>query len=329
MARKSEFDIIRQYFAPLSEGAPGALGLTNDAALWRPSSGHDGVVTADCMVAEVHFFADDPADSVAEKILAVNLSDLASMGARPSAYTLAAAWPAEMDEDWIARFAGGLQRAQSAYGVDLIGGDTVATPGPLTLSLTAFGEVLENQSLSRSEARPGDNIYVTGTIGDAALGLKVLKGELEISSGRPEFLIDRYRRPQARTSVGMGLLGVATSAIDVSDGLAADLGHIAEQSDVDIQVQVADIPLSEAARSAVEADETLLEDILGGGDDYELAFTAPADRDAEITELASSSGVPITRIGRALALSGTEAKVGFFDGAAQQLAIETTGFRHF
>jgi len=224
----AEFDLIARYFAPLAAGAPGALGLLDDAALVDVSPGHRLVVTVDAVVAGVHFLADDPPDLIARKALRVNLSDLAAMGARPLGYFLAAAF-ADQDEPWLAAFAAGLAEDQASFGVALMGGDTVATPGPLTLAITAIGEVRSGRELRRSAAKAGDLIFVTGTLGDGALGLAALRGALPALSGaQRDFLARRYHLPEPRIDFGRALTeeGLALCGMDISDGLGADLGHI-------------------------------------------------------------------------------------------------------
>ncbi|MBT6094421.1 MAG: thiamine-phosphate kinase [Rhodospirillaceae bacterium] len=330
MARASEFETIERYFAPLSAAAPGAYGLSNDAAVWCPNDGCEAVITTDCMVAGVHFLPDDPPDLIAEKLLAVNLSDIAAMGARPTGYTLAVAWPRDIDETWIAGFSQGLERAQTKAHVSLLGGDTVGTPGPLTLSLTALGEVPTGEALSRSGANPGDSVYVTGTIGDAALGLQVLIGTLEPQSAADrDALVRRYRQPEARIGVGVGLSGIASAAIDISDGLAADLGHVAKQSIASIEVEAAAIPLSVAACACVDKEPALWGAVFGGGDDYELAFTASPAHAAEIETLARSADTPITRIGVIKNVEDDEPGVWFVNPDGSVITIEQSGFRHF
>jgi thiamine-monophosphate kinase len=330
MVRASEFETIQRYFAPLSTNAAGAFGLSNDAAVWQPQKGHDAVITTDCMVAGVHFLADDPPSLIAGKLLAVNLSDIAAMGARPSAYTLAVAWPADIDDKWIEAFAKGLGEAQMGAGISLIGGDTVATPGPLTLSLTAFGEIPIGAALSRGGAQDGDDVYVTGTIGDAALGLKLRLGELSLDHGHDrDFLIGRYRLPQARSDFGRALPGVASAAIDISDGLLADLGHIAEQSGMDLEIQAADIPISASVQTCVDVDPALMALVFGGGDDYELAFSAPSEKAEQILTLADTTTTPVRRIGRVLNSSNVTPEVRLLDETGKAIVIDRPGFRHF
>jgi len=322
---RDEFALIDRFFAPLAESEPGAFGLRDDAAALEVTPGCRLVVTTDALVAGIHFLPDDPPDLIARKALRVNLSDLAAMGARPRAYTLAAILPNTVSDDWLAAFRDGLAGDQREYGVVLVGGDTVATDGGLTLSITAFGEC-SGPVVTRAGARPGDAIYVTGSIGDAALGLRARLGRLNTDPDVRAMLIERYRLPQPRVELGPRLASIASAMIDVSDGLIADLGHIGAVSGVATILRSADLPLSEAVGRALAADPTLLPAILGGGDDYELLFTAAADRAAEIAALAAASDVMITQIGR-IAEGEPMVRVEGPDGTPMDVAL--AGFRHF
>src|SRR6516225_4998121 len=217
-----EFELIARYFRPLAAGRAGALGLADDAALVDVPAGERLVVTADALVGGIHFLPDDPPDRIAHKMLRSNLSDLAAMGAKPLAYFMTCCFPRPLEESWLARFAAGLAEDQREFGIALMGGDTTATPGPLTLSVTAFGTVEAGRALRRSTARAGDLVAVSGTIGDGALGLAVLKGRIPAAEGT-EHLVSRYRLPEPRLALGRSLSGLATSAMDISDGLAGDL----------------------------------------------------------------------------------------------------------
>ncbi len=312
-----EFDLIARYFAPLA--GPGALGLGDDAAILTPPPGQQLVFTADAMIAGVHFLGDDPAPDVAAKLLAVNLSDLAAMGARGVGYLMTAAWPRDLDESWIAAFADGLGEMQAGHGIALLGGDTVATDGPLCLSLTAIGELPMNSALRRNGARLGDGIFVSGQIGGAGVGLRILRDGL---AGGAELdrqaTIDNYRRPQPRLALGQSLRGLASSCIDVSDGLMADLGHVAAQSSVRMEVELERVPLSPLA------------DLIGGavgavtaGDDYELAFTARPEDENRL--LAAAAGVAVTRIGTVVTGQGAVA----LDGSGRPITLPRSGYRHF
>jgi thiamine-monophosphate kinase len=274
--RSGEFDLIARFFKPLAADAA-ARGLDDDAAVFDPPPGRSLVVTTDMLSAGVHFLPRaDPAD-IAWKALAVNLSDLAAMGAAPVGYTLALALGDDADDAWIAAFASGLGAAQAAFGVALLGGDTTATPGPTTVSVTAIGTVEAGCAVPRSGARPRDIVCVTGTIGDGALGLRTAQGEtLGLSHADAAYLSARYTRPTPRLGVVDGVAGVHACA-DVSDGLVADAGHIADASGVAVVIEAAAVPLSDAARAAVAADPTLLETVLTGGDDYELVCAVAPD----------------------------------------------------
>lgn len=323
-----EFDLIARYFAPLAASMPGALGLQDDACTYAPPPGHELVLTVDALVAGVHFLPDDPADLVARKMLRVNLSDLAAKGATPVGYLMATAFSPEIDEKWVADFARGLAADQQEFGIGLMGGDTVATPGPLSLSLTAIGTVPTGRAIRRNGAKPGDVILVSGSIGDGALGLKVLRHEF---LGQPEadrrYLSGRYHLPQPRVALGQALLktGHVHAMMDVSDGLVADLAHIAEASQVGAILRATDVPISEPA-AAILADETdLLPLLLTGGDDYELLLTAAPESVADLLGLAAELDLPLTAIGEIVAGKGVS--VIDRDGAA--LEIGSSGFKHF
>jgi thiamine-monophosphate kinase len=325
---RGEFQIIADFFAPLAAGAPGAEGLRNDAAVFDAAPGHSVVVTVDAMVEGVHFLSDDPPGSVGRKLLRVNLSDLAAMGARPVGYLLAAAFSKRIDDPWIQAFVDGLAADQRDFGVHLFGGDTVSTPGPLTLSLTAFGDVPVGRALPRAGAKAGDLVYVSGTIGDGALGLKALRGDLENQSeADTAYLAGRYRLPTPRVALGQALSaqGLATAALDVSDGLVADLGHICETSGLAAEVEAAKVPLSTAAERVLGRDPGLRAAVLTGGDDYELLFTVSPDRAAEVADLAARLGLPLARIGTMQPGAG----VRVVDDSGRPLDLPRAGWSHF
>lgn len=324
-----EFRRIGRYFKPLAASFPGSLGLTNDAAVFAVPPGHELVVTSDGMVAGVHFFPDDDPADIAAKLMRVNLSDLAAMGAGPLAYTLVTALPKSLPESWLAAFAAGLGEEQRWSGIGLAGGDSVSTTGPITLSLTAMGLVPAGGALPRRSPRPaGDPVFVTGTIGDAALGLQRALGNLAGLSPQDEaVLLGRLRRPSPRLAVGRGLVGLAASCLDVSDGLVADLGHLAEESGCAAVIEAVRVPLSPAARRVVEADPGRLSTVLTGGDDYELLFTAPAECRDALAALADETGVAITEIGRTL--DGPAGLIHVLDGQGRPLTLAAAGWTHF
>ena len=315
-----EFELIDRVLKPLARGYPGALDLTDDAALVDVPAGQQLVVAKDAIVADVHFLADDPPDLIAGKLLRVNLSDLAAMGAKPLGYLTALARPKDISDAWLRRFAAGLMVDQQRFGCHLLGGDTTSTHGPLTLSLTILGLVPTGQALLRSGARVGDEVWVSGTLGDAALGLRVLRG-LAATEDETMALVDRYRTPRPRLALGQALRGLATAAIDVSDGLVADLGHICETSRVAATIEVASLPLSRIARGIPGAREAAL----AGGDDYELLFTVPAARRAEVEALAAKFDHGLARIGRIEAGSG----VRVIDLDGRERPLDRLGWRHF
>ncbi|MEN3950361.1 thiamine-phosphate kinase [Iodidimonas sp. SYSU 1G8] len=316
-----EFELIAELFAPLSAEAPGAFGLTDDAATIPVPPGHQLVMTKDMMVAGVHFRPQDPPALVARKLLRVNLSDLAGMGASPYGYALGLSLSPDQDDDWLRAFAAGLAEDQRTYGVVLLGGDTTSTPGPLTLSLTAFGLTPTGRILRRNGARPGEAVCVSGTIGDAALGLLALNGELDDPTG---FLADRYLLPRPRVALGPLLPGCASAGLDISDGLAADIGHLSRASAVGVVLEMDAIPLSDAARAQLERRPDLGELVLSGGDDYEIAFTIPPERLAPLLEQAAQLGIPVTRIGTVTEGQG----VRVLDAAGTPVVLHQTGYRH-
>ncbi len=303
--KSDEFTRIARFFAPLTEGFPGAFGLTDDAAVIAPMADRDIVVTTDTMVAGVHFIGDERPDLIAAKLLRVNLSDLAAMGASPLTYVLNIALPDSVDDDWVQAFVAGLAADQAAFAVTLAGGDSVTTPGPLTLTITAFGSVETGRAIRRSGAQDEDIVYVSGAIGDAAIGLKLLHDEVaELSPDRRDELIGRYRLPRPRIGLGLRLVGLANAAIDVSDGLAADLTHILDASGVGAEINAASIPLSEGVRTVLQNEPELLATVLTGGDDYEILFTVPPGYAARVVKIASDLALPLTPIGRIVPTGG-------------------------
>lgn len=324
--RSGEFEIIARYFAPLAAGVPGAFGLTDDAAFLEVPDGHELVAKTDSAVETVHFLPDDPPDTIARKVLRRNLSDLAAKGATPRWYLLDAAFPQQVEDAWIAGFARGLGRDQGEFGVHLVGGDTKATPGPATFAITLLGLVPAARGLRRNGARAGDGVYMTGTVGDGALGLLARRGELEFLKPRArDHLVGRYRLPQPRVAVGPQLLGVATASIDISDGLVADLGHICETSNVAAVVEEPRLPLSAAAKAVLAERPDLLPTVIGGGDDYEILFAAPDSAATVLERVASESKVPITRIGRIEAGKG----VTVLNASGGRRELARAGWTHF
>jgi len=320
-----EFDLIATYFAPLAEGYPGAHGLADDTALITPPNGRTVIVSADTLVAGVHFFDGAAPEQIAQKALRVNLSDMAAAGATPFAYTLALSLgKANRDEDWIASFARGLKADQKEFGIHLIGGDTTSTPGPLSISLTIFGEAGENGVLGRRGGQAGDAIWVSGTIGDATLALLTAGGKVDADEQDQDYLNGRLINPTPRVQFGKDLPGVATAAIDISDGLAADLGHICRQSGLGAEVMLDRIPLSPSAAKLTDQYPEVLETIVTGGDDYELLFTAPVEKETFVMTAGKSTATAVTKIG-VMVGSGPPK---FLDAHGELVKFEQTGFRH-
>ena len=287
----SEFDLIAKYFAPLA-GA-GGLGLLDDAAVITPAIGKDLVISKDMLVAGVHFFEDDDPAQIDSKALGVNLSDLAGKGASPIGYFLGLAFSQDISDTWLESFASGLELSQTKHGFCLLGGDTVKTPGPLTISITVFGDVAGGQVIKRSAAKAGDIVYVTGTIGDAALGL--IERKKAGNGPRNTYLLNRYLEPEPRVALGKAMVGIVGAGMDISDGLLADASHMMKVSGCGIHIDC--IPLSSAAKEQLADDSNLWQTILAGGDDYELLLTCRPDRQHALMSVAEQSNTALTAIG--------------------------------
>jgi thiamine-monophosphate kinase len=294
----SEFDLIRRYFTRPTPGA--LLGVGDDAALIQAAEGNVLAVSTDMLVSGTHFFADADPYLLGHKTLAVNLSDMAAMGASPRWATLAIAMPAA-DETWLERFSAGFFALADEHGVELIGGDT--TRGPLNLCVTIFGEVPAQQALRRSGAQAEDEIWVSGRLGDAALALAHLQGRIDLPDADNMFCAAALHQPQPRIALGLALRGVASSAIDISDGLLADLGHILDESRVGAQIEAGSLPVSPVLRSYL-SQPLGRQCALSGGDDYELCFTAPARHHEQIRGIGTQLGLPLTCIGKVVANRG-------------------------
>lgn len=322
--------LIARYFGPLARH-PGAFGLSDDAAVLTPPAGMDVVLKADAIIGGVHFFPDDPADAVARKALRVNLSDLAAKGAAPAGFLLSLALPQGITEAWLSSFAQGLGADADAYGCPLMGGDTDRTPGPITVSIAAFGWVPHGTIVRRNGAKVGDRVFVTGTIGDAALGLRLRRDPAAAAhwsldpAGR-DHLLSRYLLPQPRNALASVLRGHASAAMDVSDGLAGDLAKLCRVSGVSADIEIAGLPLSAAAQAALAVEPALIETILAGGDDYEVLATIPADRANLFQDAAARAGVPVTDIGEITAGEGAPC---FRDQRGTAISLTRLSFSHF
>lgn len=328
-----EDSLIARYFAPLA-GAAG-LKLADDAALLVPPAGHDLVLTKDMLAADVHFFAHDPPASIAQKALGVNLSDLAAKGAEPVGFLLGLALPKGLDEPWVAAFAAGLGDMARAFGCPLLGGDTIKAAGGLTLSITAFGKVPSGQMVRRTAAQAGDILAVTGTIGDAALGLRLrLDGKMSwagnLSAGARAHLADRYLHPQPRNAVAEVIREHARAAMDVSDGLLGDATKLCASAATEgralrPQIRLADVPLSPAAAAALAGDPALMQTIASGGDDYEVLIAVDPARLHDLVAGCAAKGVAVTAVGQVLAGSGSGI---WLDAAGQETGFGTLSFQH-
>jgi thiamine-monophosphate kinase len=351
----SEFDLIRRYFTRATPGA--LLGIGDDAALLQVGVGNVLAVSTDMLVAGTHFFSDADPFLLGHKTLAVNLSDMAAMGAAPRWATLAIALP-EADEAWLEKFSAGFFALAQLHGVELVGGDT--TRGALNLCVTIFGEVPAQQALRRSGAQPGDEIWVSGQLGDAALALAHLQGRIVLDEAAFAACATRLHQPQPRIALGLALRGIASSAIDVSDGLLADLGHILDASRVGAEIEFGALPVSDILRAlspspsdGTTSHSTRLENnssqvagypacgrgvrdsagegalaqrcVLSGGDDYELCFTVPATRHDEVWRIAAQSGLSLTCIGKIVAERGCVVH----DASGKAINVETGGYDHF
>ena len=330
MPRLSEDELIARFFAPLA--GPAGLGLADDAACLTPPPGHDLVLTTDMLMAGVHFFADDPADSIARKALRVSLSDLAAKAAEPLGFLLSFGLQQDWTEAWLAAFAAGLADDAKTYGCPLIGGDTVEAAGGLALSITAIGAVPRGAMVPRPGVADGDVLYVTGTIGDAALGLRLFRAvEADrawidrLGTAARDHLRRRYLLPLPRLGMRQVLQAHAHAAMDVSDGLAGDLAKLLRLTGMSAEIACADVPLSEAAQAALSEDPTLIVPILSGGDDYEILCAVAPAAAAAFEAAAGAAGVAVTAIGRAS--RGAEAPL--FKTAAGPVALSALSYQHF
>ncbi len=296
---KNETELIQTYLAPLAQGMAGAFGLADDAALLAPEPGTDLVITSDPIIAGVHFFANDRPDDIAWKALAVNMSDLAAKGANPLAYMLTLALPEPPENSWMAAFAEGLRAAQEVFGCHLIGGDTDMTPGPLSIGVTAIGRLPAGTFVHRRGAKAGDHVFVTGTIGDAALGLAIrrdpkLFGDILTDADR-SLLVSRYLRPSPRLGLAEALRAHASAALDISDGFLKDLARLSGNLGIDVRLDA--LPLSSPVRTALTCDAAVAGAILGGGDDYELLIAVPPGETEMFSRAAKLSGIRVSDIG--------------------------------
>lgn len=317
----SEFDLIARYFTRPVRHSALTLGVGDDCALLQPRAGHELAISTDMLVEGRHFFSDADANALGHKSLAVNLSDLAAMGAEPLAFTLALALPS-IDENWLSAFSKGLFALADQHNIALIGGDT--TKGPLTMSITVFGGIPTGQALRRSQAKVGDDIWVSGTLGDARLALSAMQGKLVLETHAFNQAAVHLHRPTPRIALGMALRDVAHAAIDISDGLLGDLQHVLKQSNVGATLQADDLPLGEILKST-QTTTVCHEFALNGGDDYELCFTAPTTKRKAVHQAATKANTVVTRIGQITAAR----EINILNAAGEALAISSNSYDHF
>lgn len=329
-AQSAEERLIARYFRPLAKH-PGAFALADDAAAIAPPAGCDLVLKTDGIVGGVHFFPGDPPDTVARKALRVNLSDLAAKGARPLGFLLTLMLPREIDDAWLSPFARGLAADADAFGCPLLGGDTDRTTGPITISIAALGAVPRGRMVRRAGAKAGDRVVVTGTIGDAALGLLLRRDSSAaqrwgLARAQRDHLEARYLVPEPRVAIAEILRRHASAAMDVSDGLAGDLAKLCRASGVDVESTVARIPLSDGVCAALAKEPALIDTILTGGDDYEIVACVPAGKVEALRRQASASGVMVSEIG---AVAKGRGQVRFRDADGEPLIFARPAFSHF
>jgi thiamine-monophosphate kinase len=317
--------LIQRFFGPIATH-PGALGLSDDAAFIKPPPGCDLVLKTDAIIGGVHFFPDDAASAVASKALRVNLSDLAAKGAKPLGFLLSLALPKEIGDGWLAGFAEGLRADAVLYGCPLFGGDTDRTPGPVTVSIAMFGSVPEGTMVRRAGAQPGDAVFVSGSIGDAALGLVLRKGAAwKLNEAQRQHLTSRYLLPQPRNALAEAVRTHASAAMDVSDGLVGDFAKLCRASKVAAEIEVARVPLSDAAKAAIAAEPSMLETALTGGDDFEIVCTVPSAKAASFRAAALAAKVAVSEIGAIKPGEGAR----FIGAGGQPLAFKRASFSHF
>lgn len=325
-----EDNLVREFLAPLAAGFAGALGLSDDCAVLAPTPGHELVLKTDPVVASVHFFADDDPADIAWKALAVNVSDLAAKGATPRIYLMALSLPEAPTRAWMGAFARGLAEAQQAFGIHLAGGDTDRTPGNLSIAITVIGEVPAGHMVRRAAARAGQAVYVSGTLGESALGLALrtepgLADQLGLTPDDVAQAQCRYLRPTPRLGLVEALRGHASAAMDLSDGLLKDLGRMCRASGVGARVSVDTLPLSPGVRRALQADPGRITSVVAAGDDYEILATVEPHACADFEQAAAIAGVAVTRIGEITA----EREVHVLDAAGVPLSLDRSGWDHF
>ena len=327
---ESEAELIQTFLAPLAGSFSGAFGLKDDCALLPVPAGEELVLTTDAVAAGVHFFDGDAPDDIAWKALAINISDLAAKGARPICYLMSLSFPETPERKWLSVFARGLREAQNAFSISLAGGDTDRRPGPLSISIAALGSVPKGRMVRRGTAKPGDKLFVSGTLGDAVLGLQLrqqsgLRATWGLGDDQASDMDLRYRRPQPRVQLRDALLGSASAAMDLSDGLSKDLRRLCQASGTGARVSTSLLPLSAAVATAVRAVPTLMIDVLTGGDDFEVLAAVDSARSQSYAAAAKAAGISVTEIGEII--SGSE--VSFDDALGCPMVLDRSGWDHF
>ncbi len=322
----AEDRLIAKHFAPIATH-PGALGLSDDAAFIKPPAGCDLVLKTDAIIGGVHFFPDDAAHTVASKALRVNLSDLAAKGARPLGFLLSLAITKDIGDAWLGDFANGLRGDSVLFACPLFGGDTTLTPGPVSISIAMFGSVPEGGMVRRAGAKPGDLVFVSGTIGDAALGLMLRKEAAmwKLDNARRQHLVSRYLLPQPRNALSEAVRTHASAAMDVSDGLAGDLAKLCRASNVAAEIEATRVPVSDAAGAVISAEAAMLETALTGGDDYEILCTVPPEKAESFRAAAKAANVAVSEIGKIGAGEGAR----FLAASGKPLTFKRSSFSHF
>lgn len=328
--QSGEDKLITRFFKPLAT-APGALSLTDDAAFFSPSNGHEIVLKTDAIVAGVHFLPDDPPETIARKALRVNLSDLSAKGAKPAGCLMTLALPKQVSESWLEEFAAGLKSDCEQFDCPLYGGDTVGTPGPVSISIFAFGTLPQGSMVRRAGAMPGHRVFVTGTIGDASLGLKLLQEPARrtawsLNDADAKFLVERYRVPRPRVALAEAIRLHASAAMDVSDGLAGDLSKLCEVSKVSARIEVKSLPLSSGTRQVLRSEPALIDAVATGGDDYEILCTIAPERAQGFREAAETAGLPVAEIGE---VTAGEAPPLFVAADGTPLSYARASYSHF
>jgi thiamine-monophosphate kinase len=321
----NEFEILDRFIRPLTERHPSSLHLTDDACILDKLNTKQFVATTDSITEGVHFLPNTSPQNIAHKLIAINLSDIAAMAAAPKYYLLSAILPKTIDKEWLHGFSSTLSELNKQYEILIVGGDTVRHKGPLSLSITMIGEVDKYHAITRSGAKEGDDIYATGTLGDSAIGLLIKQepDKLKLSKEDARFFINRYELPIPRVEIGKKLTKIANSMIDISDGFIQDAAHIAKNSNVQLEINLKDIPVSQPLQK-IKNQYDIIETVLTGGDDYELFFTAPEKYEGAIKEIASITSVPITKIGKV----STGDKIIIRDHEGKELKFNKTGYIH-